>query len=101
MKHTINDSTLTLSIEEDIISTTVKACLTEAQSLIEESADISEIHIDLTEVNTVDSQGLNLLVGIYQECRSRDWSFKVVGASASLKRLFQFVKLSERFGIDS
>lgn len=101
MNNSLENNTLTLILEEDLLSTTVKPLLSEAQEVIEDAGDVETVVVDLSEVKTIDSQGLNLIVGIYQECRSRDWKFAITGASQAVKRLFQFVKLSERFGIQA
>ncbi len=99
MKQKTVESELIITMEEDLLSTTVRSCLTQAQKLLEEVEGVDALNVDISHVNTIDSQGLNFLVGIYQECYSRGWTFKVSGATASHKQLFQFVKLSERFGI--
>lgn len=100
MKHEIKDGELLLSPENDLISTTVQDHLKVVQSILDELPPVDKLTIHLDAVNAVDSQGLNLLVGIYQESRSRDWSFRIDGASPSIQRLFHFVKLSERFGLE-
>lgn len=99
MKHAINDSELVITLEKDLISTTVSECLGDVQELLESIDSIESLSLDISQVNTIDSQGLNLLVGVYQECQSRDWAFRVTGASSAHRRLFQFVKLTDRFGI--
>ena len=99
MKHDINGSELVIHIDKDLLSTTVNECTEEIKPLLEN--DVGSVAIDLSSVSTVDSQGLNFLVGLYQESTRADRTFKVTGASPSLVRLFSFVKLNERFGISA
>jgi len=44
---------------------------------------------------------LNLLISVYQECQKRSIKFKITGCSQSNMKLFSFVKMKERFGIEA
>ena len=101
MKHKLENSELVIVCEEDLLSTNIEACISQAKDALSGAADATKLVVDLNGVNTVDSQGLNFLVGLYQESRSLDWGFSVTGASATLVQLFKFVKLDERFGVNA
>ena len=102
MQTETSDEHLQLKMEEDILSSNVEKLLKLAKDTIYASQDsIADISVDLSKVSTIDSQGLNFLVGLYQECQGNGWGFQVTGASPALKRLFHFVKLNERFGIQT
>ena len=101
MKHKLDGSHLVLVCEEDLLSTNVESCLQLAKEAFNGAGEADGLIVDLAGVNTVDSQGLNFLVALYQESRSLNWSFSVKGVSSGIKQLFKFVKLSERFGLDN
>ena len=90
MKHERNDTELLFQPEEDLLSTSVNRILTEAQNVLEENSDASALILNLEHVKSVDSQGLNLLVGLYQESQGRGWTFRVENVSAPIQRLFNF-----------
>ena len=100
MKHKLDGTHLVLVCEEDLLSTNIESCLKFAKEAFDDASSADSLIVDLAGVNTVDSQGLNFLVALYQESRSLDWSFSVKGVSSGLKQLFKFVKLSERFGLE-
>ena len=102
MKATNKENTLQLGMEEDITSTNVRQHMEQArEALSNADKSIDRVEMDLSQVKQIDSQGLNFLVGLYQECHRNEMSFRVTGVSSPLKRLFHFVKLHERFGIDA
>ena len=99
MKKRQDELTLTLIMEEDLISTSVKDLIVRCRTAIEEAAGIATVVVDLSKVEMIDSQGLNFLIGLYQDAEKAKLSFRVVGASPANERLFSFVNLSERFGL--
>jgi anti-anti-sigma factor len=100
MKQHLVDLTLKLTFEEDLISTTVKPLLLKSREAIAGASEASTLLIDLSQVEMIDSQGLNFLIGLYQEAEKAAKSFRVTGASPANQRLFSFVNLKERFGIE-
>ena len=101
MKHKLENSELIIVCEEDLLSTNVESCIKQAKEALTQASGVSKLIVDLEGVNTIDSQGLNFLVGLYQESRSLEWGFSVKEASPSLVQLFKFVKLDERFGVNA
>lgn len=99
MKDHLDDLTLTLTCEEDLISTSVKDLLLFSRRAIAGAPAASTLIVDLSQVEMIDSQGLNFLIGLYQEAEKAGKSFRVTGASPANQRLFSFVNLKERFGI--
>ncbi len=99
MKHKTSGGELTLLFEEDLISTAARPLLVQCKELMDEERERAKVVADLSKVKMVDSQGLNLLVAIYQECKKKNREFQAAGVSSSLKNLFDFVKMSERFGL--
>ena len=100
MKSFAQDLALVILFEEDLISTTVKELLPECRSAIESADDIQNVTADVSRVKMIDSQGLNFLLSLYQASEERNASFKVEGASPTNARLFAFVNLKERFGVE-
>lgn len=99
LQYNVQDNTLHLEFVENIISTNVEESTGVYKTAIAGSPDTTEVIADLSDIKMIDSQGLNLLIGIYQECQKRNCSFVVTNPSDSIKKLFSFVKLNEKFGI--
>lgn len=93
------DTEWVIVVEEDLLSTSVDRLLSEWKKLLDQAAEIKGVCLDITKVNIIDSQGLNLLIGLYKECVKRTWAFRVTGCSKDIKRMFSLLKLTERFGI--
>ena len=99
MKVNAEDLTLTLVFEEDLISTTVKQLLPQCRQAMQEDGAVQTVIADVTKVEMIDSQGLNFLLGLYQDAGKHQAAFRVVGASPANARLFEFVNLKDRFGL--
>ena len=101
MQHKISDAEMSITFEEDLVSTSVKEYLSRCKEILAGQKNLKKVVADIGKVKMIDSQGLNLLVGLYQECNKRKLAFQITGTSPSLKRLFDFVKMSDRFGVKS
>lgn len=100
MKHDVENGVLTITIEEDLVAANIKRQLTEAHEALADNPSIEQIIINIEKVDTIDSLGINLLVGVYKEARKGDTPFKVTGSSPGIKRLFMLYSLSAHFGIE-
>jgi len=97
MNYQADESRLVLRFEEDLISTTVKKLLVSCRHAIEISSDVGTVVADLSEVEMIDSQGLNLLITLYKDAQDARKDFSVCGASPANAKLLAFVNLQERF----
>ena len=101
MKHEINERKLIISVEENILSTNIDALAKEFKELVNKSEDeVNQIVLDLSGIDTIDSQGLNLLIGLFQECKKRKWGFRVANCTENIKWLFSIFKLTDVFGVN-
>lgn len=99
MHHEKTDTTLTVTFEEDILSTNTLELKDALVELLNLTTQCNAIRLDLSAVDIIDSQGLNLLIGIYQECQKRQWQFTVHNPKSNVRELLQFVRLEQRFGL--
>ena len=94
-----NPSELKVTVEEDILSNSVEQLVQKWKQALNGIERPGSVSLDIGGVKTVNSQGLNLLIGFYKECLKRNLGFRVVNCSQDLKHLFSLLKLSERLGI--
>ena len=101
MKHEISERKLVISVEENILSTNIDTLAKEFKELVNKSEDeANQIVLDLSGIDTIDSQGLNLLIGLFQECKKRKWGFRVSNCTENIKWLFSIFKLTDVFGVN-
>ncbi len=100
MKYELKGNVLEISPEESILSTIIEDMAKLFKDAVDtHHADTRQIILNLDSVETIDSQGLNLLIGLYQECKNRKWGFQVVECTDNVKWLFSIFKLTEVFGV--
>lgn len=95
MKATIEDSHLTLSFEEVLTSTTVQRLRRQFIQALDEAASVLCVNADISQVEMIDSQGLNFIIGMFNDARARGKDFRLCGASEANRRLFAIVNLQE------
>jgi len=100
MKYSVNGNTLVICMQEDIISTTATRLQSEYKNALAATSLANAVELDLGSVRMIDSQGLNLVYGLYMEAKKLKWSFKVINASAPIIHLFSLLKLSTFFGLE-
>ncbi|GEM_PF-1607118 len=101
MKNEVVDKKLRIKVGENILSTSIERMNAEFKKLVAENEGaVSQIELDLNGVETIDSQGLNLLIGLYQECKRKQWGFRVVECTETVKWLFTIFKLNDVFGVE-
>jgi len=99
MHYKKDDVPLSLIFEEDLTSTTVKGLQRQCMEALDKAGDAARVVADIGKVEMIDSQGLNFLLGLYQDAHAHNRQFKVTGASPANERLFSFVNLRDRFGM--
>ena len=90
--------TLILTFLGDILSTNVNASMDEFNKIGDRNK-VLDLQVNLEKVNMIDSQGLNLMIGIYQECLKKSINFTVSNVNDPVLKLLKFVKLDKKFGI--
>lgn len=98
MNQSIENDVLTLTMEKNLLSTTVVSLREKCKQTFTDSS-FKEMVIDLAKIDTIDSKGLNFLIGLYKECSQRNILFRITGTSPELRQLFAFVRLIEKFNI--
>ncbi len=99
MQTLLEASTLRLVFAGDILSTNVAALRTELLATLGAHPAATHVTADLVNARTVDSQGINLLLALYRESERRKIGFRVENPSPEIRRLFDLLNLSGRFGL--
>ena len=100
MNHTIENQTCNVVFEEGIISTKVQSLRTFFVELLKKLKEVKNLILDFKEVNIVDSQGLNFLIGLYVECEKRKIDLKIIHCNSTNRKLFGIFKLDKMLGVE-
>ncbi len=89
MRKTLEDSILTLTLQEDLIATNVR----DFKSIIErylqdEMGNVDEVVLDLSACENIDSVGVTFVVGVYKQVTGDAMGFRITGSSEEIKQLF-------------
>jgi anti-anti-sigma factor len=95
MNASTEETNMVLHFGEALTSTTVLSLRLQFLSLLGQCSGVETITADLSRVPMIDSQGLNLLIGMYQDAREKGLSFRITGASEANRRLFALVNLQD------
>ncbi len=57
----------------------------------------TDVVLDISKVQHIDSMGISLIVGLYNSCRAKGLGFSVEGASKDILQLFKMFSLSKYF----
>ncbi|MGB0370033.1 MAG: STAS domain-containing protein [Opitutales bacterium] len=99
MKKEYSDNTLTIQMEENLVSSVSSNILQTWKEWLAELSETPDIVIDIEKCEIIDSEGINLIIGLYRECTSNSRNFQVTNPSAENLRLFGILKLSRIFGL--
>ena len=92
---------LVINLPHPILSTNVAELRTTLSKQFASTPDCSAVEVNIAGCTTIDSSGLNLLASLYRECIKRGIPFKVTNPTKDIHRLLTFLKLNERFGLES
>ncbi len=59
-----------------------------------------ELVLDCSKVNTLDSIGVNLIVGLFKKSSSKEKKFKINGCNESLRKVLKLFRLDDKFNVD-
>jgi anti-anti-sigma factor len=98
MKRTLEDNVLTLTLQEDLVSTNVRNFKSVVEKYLQdEIGNVDEVILDLSACENIDSVGVTFVVGVYKQVTNEAMGFRITGSSDEIKQLFKLMKLDEFF----
>lgn len=85
--------------KENLIATNVPALRAELINKLD-IHDWSELIFDCSEVETLDSIGVNLLVGLFKRAESDKRKFKLVGCNDTIKKVLDLFHLNQKLQVE-
>jgi anti-anti-sigma factor len=65
-----------------------------------ESLEWQELIVDCSEVDTLDSIGVNLVVGLFKKAESTSSQFKMTGCNDAIKKVLNLFRLDQKFSVE-
>ena len=81
----------------NLVASTVEALRKSAMEAL--TPPCTEVVLDLTTADVVDSLGITLMLGLFKTCQQKKIPFRVEGASPDLLRVFKLFSLPRLFPI--
>jgi anti-anti-sigma factor len=101
MQSNLNNTTLRIVFDGDLLSTNVDSLRREIIAVIGSHPGTKAIAADLSNCRLVDSKGVNLLIALFRESQNRGWAFSAVNPTPDVRRLLALLNLTERFGLSN
>lgn len=96
----VEDDTMNLVLERDLIANNVKNLNMKLMEYIDEFEEVAEIILDMDTVNNIDSVGVTFVINLYKSVVREGKNFRVIHCSDDIKQLFKLMKLEDFFDLD-
>lgn len=99
MKTRVEDDTLFLIPETDLVASRIESLRNFFAEKMAAHPDAARVVLDVHGVETVDSLGVNLIVGLYREAVGASKTIEIVGANEKFMKVASFFRLPAIFTI--
>ena len=96
-----NEDNLICVPNEEIIASNVPAMREKLIDKLDSDADWKELVFDCSKVSTLDSIGINLIVGLFKKAKVLGREFKVIGCNEAIVKVLQLFRLDEQFPVEA
>ena len=87
--------------EEEIIASNVPAMRETLIAQLDSNTHWAELIFDCHKVETLDSIGINLIVGLFKKAKVMGNQFKVIGCNPAILKVLQLFRLDEQFPVEA
>ena len=99
MKVIVNEQTLELVFEKDLVASNLDEQTKTIKDSLKENPDVKKVSLNFENVKELDSLGINLIIATYKEADQKKKDFYIFNTSTSIKNLFHLFKLHTYFEI--
>lgn len=86
--------------ERGVVSTNVPKMRDILIDRLDSDESWQEIVFDCSELRTLDSLGINLIVGLFKKTRGVKKGFRVTGCNEAIRKEFRMFRLDEHFSVE-
>ena len=99
IEFSIEDDALRCKINQEIVASKIPEMRNLLASYLDSHQDWKELVFDCRDVKTLDSIGVNFIVGAYKKAYSSNREFRIIGCNNSVYKVLSLFKLNEKFEI--
>lgn len=92
VKYQIKKDCLIVFLNNEIDHHTSMSLRTSIDSLIS-SSDVTELLLDFTEVNFIDSSGIGLILGRYKKIKKRGGNMQIINTNRQIKKILHMASI--------
>ena len=92
---------LVCSLRQEITATTVPVLRDKFVEFLQGEADWEEMVLDCRNVETIDSIGVNLVVGLFKQTRTLKRSFRMTGCNPTVLKIVKLFRLDDQFIVEA
>jgi anti-anti-sigma factor len=97
IEQNISDGHVTLKIKENIVASVAEKLKNDLIPLLKEN--YSEFTLDFSEVQSIDSSGIGVLIGAQNDLQKKSMKLTVIGVSEPIMKMFQIMRLDKHFNV--
>ncbi len=99
MKSRVETDTLLLTPETDLVASRIESLRTFFAEELQRHPEVIRVVLEVHGVETVDSLGVNLIVGLYREAAAASRTMEITGANEKFMKVASFFRLPAIFTI--
>jgi anti-anti-sigma factor len=93
-------NTLYLVPETDLVASRIEELRDRFSRSLKENPSVSNVVLKADHIETIDSLGVNLIIGIYRQVHSESKSFEITGAGEKFLKVANFFRFPDLFNIN-
>ena len=101
IKFARKDKTMICIPKEEIIATNVPAMRDILIVHLDSENFWQELVLDCSGIETLDSIGVNLIVGLFKKAKTANKEFKVIGCNPPIQKVLKLFRLDEQFKVEA
>ncbi len=86
--------------EDEIIASNVPSMRETLIAHLDSNDQWEELIFDCSQVETLDSIGINLIVGLFKKAKAVGKNFKVIGCNEPIVKVLKLFRLNEQFSVE-
>lgn len=95
------NETITLCFIEEPTANSLNDLLQQTYEVLDQHESCSQVVIDMSRINYIDSAGITFLIGLYRQLKRNEKQLCIRGARSEIRDLFRIVNLTELFQVEA
>lgn len=97
----LENATMTCIPSKEIVATNVPTMRDLLISRLDEDQTWDSLVLDCSLIETLDSIGVNLIVGLFKKVKANDKQFKVIGCNQPILKVLELFRLNTQFSVEA